>query len=99
MTRKSPSPKSILIEGSSHSIRTTRPSGVCQKNTTPATINRAANTTPASANARELPFRGGTEDTSLVRTAGAVAETPFDTIGVDTEDDLQRVEKILAARS
>ncbi len=27
-----------------------------------------------------------------------VAETPFDTIGVDTEDDLQRVEKILASR-
>jgi len=28
-----------------------------------------------------------------------VAETPFDTIGVDTEEDLQRVEKILARRS
>ena len=27
-----------------------------------------------------------------------VAETPFDTIGVDTEEDLQRVEKILAGR-
>jgi 3-deoxy-manno-octulosonate cytidylyltransferase (CMP-KDO synthetase) len=27
-----------------------------------------------------------------------VAETPFDTIGVDTEEDLQRVEKILADR-
>ncbi|HEY4960457.1 MAG TPA: 3-deoxy-manno-octulosonate cytidylyltransferase, partial [Terriglobales bacterium] len=27
-----------------------------------------------------------------------VAETPFDTIGVDTEDDLQRVEKILVSR-
>ncbi len=27
-----------------------------------------------------------------------VAETPFDTIGVDTEEDLQRVEKILASR-
>lgn len=27
-----------------------------------------------------------------------VAETPFDTIGVDTEEDLQRVEKILATR-
>jgi 3-deoxy-manno-octulosonate cytidylyltransferase (CMP-KDO synthetase) len=27
-----------------------------------------------------------------------VAETPFDTIGVDTEDDLQRVENILASR-
>jgi 3-deoxy-manno-octulosonate cytidylyltransferase (CMP-KDO synthetase) len=27
-----------------------------------------------------------------------VAETPFDTIGVDTEEDLQRVEKILAQR-
>jgi 3-deoxy-manno-octulosonate cytidylyltransferase (CMP-KDO synthetase) len=28
-----------------------------------------------------------------------VAETPFDTVGVDTEEDLQRVEKILANRS
>ena len=28
-----------------------------------------------------------------------VAETPFDTIGVDTEEDLQRVAKILATRS
>ena len=28
-----------------------------------------------------------------------VAETPFDTIGVDTEEDLQRVEKILAGRN
>ncbi len=27
-----------------------------------------------------------------------VAETPFDTVGVDTEDDLQRVEAILRAR-
>lgn len=27
-----------------------------------------------------------------------VAETPFDTVGVDTEDDLRRVEKILSAR-
>jgi 3-deoxy-manno-octulosonate cytidylyltransferase (CMP-KDO synthetase) len=27
-----------------------------------------------------------------------VAETPFDTIGVDTEEDLQRVEKILSSR-
>jgi len=27
-----------------------------------------------------------------------VAETPFDTIGVDTEDDLRRVEKVLASR-
>jgi 3-deoxy-manno-octulosonate cytidylyltransferase (CMP-KDO synthetase) len=27
-----------------------------------------------------------------------VAETPFDTIGVDTEDDLQRAEKILGSR-
>jgi 3-deoxy-manno-octulosonate cytidylyltransferase (CMP-KDO synthetase) len=27
-----------------------------------------------------------------------VAETPFDTIGVDTEDDLHRVEKILVSR-
>jgi 3-deoxy-manno-octulosonate cytidylyltransferase (CMP-KDO synthetase) len=27
-----------------------------------------------------------------------VAETPFDTIGVDTEEDLQRVDKILATR-
>ena len=27
-----------------------------------------------------------------------VAETPFDTVGVDTEEDLSRVEKILAAR-
>jgi 3-deoxy-manno-octulosonate cytidylyltransferase (CMP-KDO synthetase) len=27
-----------------------------------------------------------------------VAETPFDTIGVDTEEDLQRVEKILVSR-
>jgi 3-deoxy-manno-octulosonate cytidylyltransferase (CMP-KDO synthetase) len=27
-----------------------------------------------------------------------VAETPFDTIGVDTEEDLRRVEKILASR-
>jgi len=26
-----------------------------------------------------------------------VAETPFDTIGVDTEEDLHRVEKILRA--
>lgn len=28
-----------------------------------------------------------------------VAETPYDTVGVDTEEDLQRVEKILRARS
>ena len=28
-----------------------------------------------------------------------VAETPFDTVGVDTEDDLQRVETILRGRS
>ena len=28
-----------------------------------------------------------------------VAETPFDTVGVDTEDDLQRVEAILRGRS
>jgi 3-deoxy-manno-octulosonate cytidylyltransferase (CMP-KDO synthetase) len=28
-----------------------------------------------------------------------VAETPFDTVGVDTEEDLKRVEAILAARS
>ena len=28
-----------------------------------------------------------------------VAETPFDTIGVDTEEDLRRVERILAARA
>lgn len=28
-----------------------------------------------------------------------VAETPFDTVGVDTEDDLRRVEGILASRS
>ena len=27
-----------------------------------------------------------------------VAETPFDTIGVDTEEDLRRVEKVLASR-
>ena len=27
-----------------------------------------------------------------------VTETPFDTIGVDTEEDLQRVETILASR-
>jgi 3-deoxy-manno-octulosonate cytidylyltransferase (CMP-KDO synthetase) len=27
-----------------------------------------------------------------------VAETPFDTVGVDTEEDLQRVEEILASR-
>ena len=27
-----------------------------------------------------------------------VAETPFDTVGVDTEDDLRRVEKILQKR-
>ena len=27
-----------------------------------------------------------------------VAETPFDTIGVDTEEDLQRAQKILASR-
>jgi 3-deoxy-manno-octulosonate cytidylyltransferase (CMP-KDO synthetase) len=27
-----------------------------------------------------------------------VAETPFDTIGVDTEADLQRVEEILRSR-
>lgn len=27
-----------------------------------------------------------------------VAETPFDTVGVDTEEDLRRVEKIVAAR-
>ena len=28
-----------------------------------------------------------------------VAETPFDTVGVDTEDDLRRVEAIMSARS
>jgi 3-deoxy-manno-octulosonate cytidylyltransferase (CMP-KDO synthetase) len=28
-----------------------------------------------------------------------IAETPFDTVGVDTEDDLQRVDAILRARS
>jgi 3-deoxy-manno-octulosonate cytidylyltransferase (CMP-KDO synthetase) len=27
-----------------------------------------------------------------------VAETPFDTIGIDTEDDVRRVEAILRAR-
>jgi 3-deoxy-manno-octulosonate cytidylyltransferase (CMP-KDO synthetase) len=27
-----------------------------------------------------------------------VAETPYDTVGVDTEEDLRRVEKILAGR-
>jgi 3-deoxy-manno-octulosonate cytidylyltransferase (CMP-KDO synthetase) len=27
-----------------------------------------------------------------------VGETPFDTVGVDTEEDLRRVEQILAAR-
>jgi CMP-2-keto-3-deoxyoctulosonic acid synthetase len=27
-----------------------------------------------------------------------VAETPYDTIGVDTEEDLQRVEKLLRGR-
>jgi hypothetical protein len=27
-----------------------------------------------------------------------VAETPFDTIGVDTEDDLRRAEELLRAR-
>ncbi len=28
-----------------------------------------------------------------------VAETPFDTIGVDTEEDLQRAERILSRRN